>query len=182
MVYVFLADGFEEVEALAPIDMLRRAGIEVKTVGVGSTTPTGSHGVTVMADISEEIFYPDDNTRAIVLPGGTLGAANLEASDTVQRAIRLASDNITIAAICAAPTILGRAGLLQLKKATAHPTRCAELGDSYVDKDIVYDAPYLTGRAAGMSIDFGLKLVELLKDKETADNIAASICHERKGN
>ena len=78
MVYLFLADGFEEAEALIPIDLLRRAGIKVKTVGVGSATPTGSHKVTVISEISEETFFPDDDVEAVVLPGGSTGVRNLK--------------------------------------------------------------------------------------------------------
>lgn len=180
MVYVFLADGFEEMEALAPIDILRRAGVKVTTVGVGSMTPTGSHGVTVMADMSEEIFLPDDNTEAIVLPGGLPGTYNLEASETVKRAIRLASEHdITVAAICAAPSILAHAGLLQTRRATVHPNFVADLGDSFLDEDVVYDAPFLTGRSAAYALDFSLKLTEILVNKETSDGIADAICLKR---
>ncbi len=179
MVYVFLADGFEEMEAIAPIDILRRAGVKVTTVGVGSMTPTGAHGVTMMADISEEIFFPDDNTQAIVLPGGMPGTQNLESSETVKRAVRLASDrDITVAAICAAPTILAHAGLLQTKKATVYPSYINDLGDSYEDKDVVYDAPFLTGRAAGCAVDFALSLAEIITDKETSQSIAEGICYK----
>ncbi len=178
MVYVFLANGFEEVEALTPVDMLRRAGVKVTTVGVGSMTPTSSHGVTVMADISEEIFLPDDNTQAIVLPGGMPGTLNLEASETVKRAVRLASDrDITVAAICAAPTVLAHAGLLQTKKATVFPSFQKDLGDSFTDSDVVYDAPFLTGRAAGCAVDFALKLVEIICGREKSDEIARAICY-----
>ncbi len=181
MVYVFLADGFEEVEALAPVDILRRAGVKVTTVGVGSSTPTSSHGVTVMADISEEIFLPDDNTQAIVLPGGMPGTLNLEASETVKRAVRLASArDITVAAICAAPTVLAHEGLLQTKKATVFPSFEGDLGDSFKDRDIVYDAPFLTARAAGCAVDFALKLAEIICGGEKSAEIAKAICHTKR--
>lgn len=118
MVYIFLADGFEEVEAMTPIDYLRRAGIEVTIVGVGTSVPKGSHGVSVMSDISEDMFYPDDNTEAIVLPGGSPGYINLSHSEAVRRAIRLGygETDVLIGAICAAPTILAKEGLLLGKK------------------------------------------------------------------
>lgn len=181
MVYVFLANGFEEVEALTPIDFLRRADIEVTTVGVGTTMVTGSHGITVMADISEEMFFPDDNIEAIVLPGGGPGTANLAASETVRRAARLGfgeKDGIVIAAICAAPTILASEGLLLEKKATCFPDRIPQLGESYVDEDVVMDPPYLTGRSAGYASQFALRLIEELRGKEAAMKVAKAICIE----
>ena len=130
MVYVFLADGFEEVEAMTPIDYMRRAGIKVTTVGVGTAVPKGSHGVSVMADISEDMFYPDDNTEAIVLPGGAPGYVNLGASEAVRRAIRLGygETDVLIGAICAAPVVLAKEGLLQEKRATCYPDKAEELG------------------------------------------------------
>lgn len=181
MVYVFLADGFEEIEALTPIDLLRRAGIKVTTVGIGSTTPTGAHGVTVMADLSEDVFFPDNNVEAIVLPGGAAGTANLERSGTVQRAVRLASEeDITVAAICAAPVILAGSGLLRGKKAAVYPTHARELGESYSKDALVYDEPFLTAKSAGYAIDFSLKLIEVIADKATADKVAAAIHYDRK--
>lgn len=180
MVYVFLAEGFEEIEALTPVDLLRRAGIKVKTVGIGSATPTGAHGITVMADISDEIFLPDNKIKAVVLPGGTPGTANLERSDTVKRAIRLASDkDITVAAICAAPSILANEGLLHNKKAAVYPSQAKLLGDSYSTDNMVYDAPYLTAKSAAYATEFSLKLIEIIKDKETAGQVAAAIYYER---
>lgn len=181
MVYLFLADGFEEVEALVPIDLLRRAGIKVKTVGVGSTTPTGAHKVTVMSEISEETFFPEDDVEAIVLPGGSNGVQNLERSETVKRAIRLAHEkDITVAAICAAPGILARAGLLMNKKATVFPSLKNDLGESYRDEDVVYDAPFLTARAAGVSAEFALKLIEIIKGKKASEKVASDICFKLK--
>ena len=181
MVYLFLADGFEEAEALVPLDLLRRAGIKVKTVGVGSTTPTGAHKITVMSEISEETFFPEDDVEAILLPGGSVGVQNLESSDTVKRAVRLAHEkDITVAAICAAPTILARAGLLMNKKATVYPKLKGDLGESYRDEDIVYDAPFLTARAAGVSTEFALKLIEIIKGKKASEKVAADICFKLK--
>lgn len=180
MVYVFLADGFEETEAVVPIDLLIRAGIRVSTVGVGSTTPTGAHGLTVMADISEDLFLPGDNVEAIVLPGGMPGTSNLARSETVKRAVRLASEEeITVAAICAAPTILADEGMLGGKKATVFPSYEDRLGKSFKDSDVVYDAPYLTARAAGSAVDFALKLIEIIKGKKTAKEVASAIYYKK---
>src|SRR5574344_2061937 len=107
MVYLFLADGFEEAEALVPLDLLRRAGIKVKTVGIGSATPTGSHKLTVMSEISEETFFPDNDIEAILLPGGSVGAANLATTDDIYPPTLLATLQVmSLAAFCAAPAIL----------------------------------------------------------------------------
>ena len=180
MVYVLLADGFEEIEAITPIDILRRAGLTVKTVGVGSSAPTGAHGITIMADISEDTFLPDNNTEAIVLPGGNIGTANLERSETVKRAVRLASEeDITVAAICAAPTILAYSGLLRGKRAAVYPAQARILADSYSKDSIVYDKPFLTAKSAAYPIEFSLKLVEILKGKETSGEVAQAIYYER---
>ncbi len=177
MVYVFLADGFEEVEALTPIDYLRRAGVDVKTVGVGTAVPKGSHGVSVMTDMSDDMFYPDDNTEAIVLPGGAPGYLNLSASEAVRRAIRLGygETDVLIAAICAAPTILAKEGLLLEKRATCYPDHASELGESYIDEDVVVDLPFITGKSAGVAQEFSLALIEALRGKEAADAVAAKV-------
>ena len=177
MVYVFLADGFEEVEAITPIDYLKRAGIEVTTVGVGTSVPKGSHGISVMADISEDMFYPTDNVEAIVLPGGAPGYLNLGKSETVRRAIRLGygETDVVIAAICAAPTILAREGLLQGKKATCFPDHAAVLGESYVDEEVVVDLPFVTAKSAGVAQQFAFQLIETLKGKEAAEEISNKV-------
>ncbi len=180
MVYVFFADGFEEVEALTPVDLLRRAGIKVTTVGIGTTAPRGGNGVAVMTDTSDELFLPDNTLEAIVLPGGGRGTENLQLSETVKRAVRLASDkDITVAAICAAPTILAAEGLLRGKKATVYPTRKKELGASYSDEPVVYDAPFLTAKSAAYAIEFSLKLIEIIKDKKTATAVANAIYYKK---
>lgn len=179
MVYVFLADGFEETEAIVPIDLLIRAGIKVTTVGVGSATPTGAHGLTVMTDVSDELFLPGDNVEAIVLPGGMPGTANLALSETVKRAVRLASqEEITVAAICAAPSVLAAEGVLGARKATVYPSFKDRLGGNYKDADVVYDAPFLTARAAGSAFDFALRLIEIIKDKNAAKEVAGAIYYK----
>ena len=180
MIYLFLADGFEEAEAIVTIDFMRRAGIEVTTVGVGTSMPKGSHGITVMADISEDMFYPGDDVEAVFFPGGGLGTENLAKSETVRRAARLGigeSDGIVVAAICAAPSILAREGLLIGKKATCFPDFIDALGDSYSDSDVVIDPPYITGRAAGVVSGFALNLVEMLRGTEAAEEVASRICY-----
>ena len=120
MIYMFLADGFEEVEALCPLDILRRAGLEVTTVGVGGKDMiTGSHGIRVMADMVD-VMYRDSAPDMIILPGGMPGSTNLDESRIVDAAVRSAARRGSyLAAICAAPLVLGRRGLLDGKIATA---------------------------------------------------------------
>ena len=121
MIYLFLADGFEEVEALTPVDYLRRCELEVKTVGVHGKMVRGSHGITVIADCT--MYDVElDQAQMIILPGGMPGTLNLEKSRMLQGLIDLCTErNIPIAAICAAPSILGHKGLLEGKKATCFP-------------------------------------------------------------
>ena len=122
MIYVFLADGFEETEAIAPIDILKRFGKEVVTVGIGGGKITGAHAVTVIADITDSDVIMTDKVEMIVLPGGMPGTLNLEKSPVVQAAIKFCVDNKkAIGAICAAPSIIGKLGLLKGKKATCFP-------------------------------------------------------------
>ena len=176
MVYLFLADGFEIIEALAPVDMLRRADIEVKTVGVTGDVVTSSCGVRVAADVSiNDIEY--NNVNAIILPGGGLGVENLEKAAELQQIIdKAVNDNILICAICAAPSILGNKGLLKGVEATAFPSFMQYLDGAIVsDEYVIRDGNYITARGAGVSVEFGLKIVEALTDKNTADNIKNTI-------
>lgn len=122
MIYVFLADGFEEIEALATVDFLRRAGLDTVTVGVGGNEITGSHNITVKCDTTEEKVGEIGKDDAVVLPGGMPGTLNLENSETVQRCIDEAYKNGRIlAAICAAPSVLGHKNLLEGKEAICFP-------------------------------------------------------------
>ena len=128
MIYVFLAEGFEEIEALAPVDVLRRARLEVQTVGVGGRKITGSHGITVVCDLVDDEARID-GLEMVVLPGGVPGTPNLEASPVVQRFVDYAAQNdLWLAAICAAPSILGHKGLLDGMEATANPGFQDQLG------------------------------------------------------
>ena len=121
MVYLFLANGFEEIEALCPLDLLRRAGVEVTTVGVGGEMIRGSHGIVVQADMPDTM-YMDANPEMIILPGGMPGSKNLDESRIVDAAVQTAARNgAYIAAICAAPFILGKRGLLAGKEAICYP-------------------------------------------------------------
>ena len=177
MVYVFLADGFEDIEALAPIDILRRANVDVKTVGVTGKEVTSSHGVTVKADISVSDIKLDSDLELIVLPGGMPGTLNLEASVGVQKAIDFcAANDKYIAAICAAPSILGHKGLLKGKKATCFPGFEKDLvGADACSGLVVIDGKFITGKGPGACIEFGLKLAEILVSADAALNIKAGM-------
>ena len=174
MIYVFLANGFEEIEALTPVDVLLRAGFEVKTVAVGENkTVTGAHGISVIADINEN-EYNDTNPEAIILPGGMPGTTNLEKSETVINAINQAMINgALIGAICAAPSILGIMGYLKHRNATCFPGFEQYLdGATVLDKRVVVDGNIITSKAMGCASEFSLAIVEYLLGKEKADKVA----------
>lgn len=177
MIYVFLAEGFEETEATAPIDLLRRAKFDVKTVGVTGKTVVSSHGIPFTADITTDEVSLDGNTEMIVLPGGLKGTKHLEEDKAVGEAVDFCIKNGRfVAAICAAPTILGKKGLLKGKKATCYGGMENDLeGAEYVVAPAVRDGRIITGRGAGASVDFALMLVEALSSKEAADEMAKKI-------
>ena len=170
MIYVFLAEGFEEIEALAPVDIMRRAGLSVQTVGIGTRAVTGAHGITVMADVADESWTPDD-MEAVVLPGGMPGTKNLEASKIVMATLEKAMEkDVLIAAICAAPSILGHMGILRHKRATCYPGFEAALEGALVVADgVVRDGNVLTACGAGVALEFGFQLVSALCSEEKAD-------------
>lgn len=176
MVYVFLADGFEIIEALAPVDMLTRAKIDVKTVGVTGEMVTSSCGVQVKTDMSIDDFDFYD-VQAVVLPGGMPGTLNLENNPIVGRTIDNAVNTSTpICAICAAPSILGHKGLLKGKEATCFPGFEEALDGAILsEKYVVTDGNIITARGAGVCIDFGLEIVKKLKGAEIADEIRKTI-------
>lgn len=176
MVYVLLGTGFEETEAIAPIDLLRRADIPVLTVGVDGKTVTGSHGIPLVADI--EISQMDlTDMDMIVLPGGLGGVATARSSQSAMDALRFAWDNDKyVAAICAGPTVLADLGITDGKQATCYPGCEGGMGAaSMVNAACVQDGKLITGASAGCAIPFGLKLVEALKGADTAARIAAQI-------
>ena len=172
MIYVFLANGFEECEALAPIDILRRAGFDLKTVGVSGKTAIGSHNIPIICDIeTDEITF--ENLDAVILPGGMPGTINLENDKTVQAAIDYANENgLLIGAICAAPSVLGHKGLLNGKNATCFPGFEKDLqGATVTSEAVVRDGNIITAKGAGVAFDFGFELLSYLKDKKTADDL-----------
>lgn len=180
MVYVFLANGFEEVEGLTPVDVLRRAGVKVNTVGVGSDVITGAHGISVKTDITINDIKLDDELDMVVLPGGMPGANNLENSKEVSSAVDYcAGGDRFVAAICAAPKILGHKGLLAGREATCFPGFEQELfGANLSEKSVAWDGKFITGKSAGVALEFALKLVEALTSKENAEKLKASMVCE----
>ena len=173
MVYILLGTGFEETEAIAPLDLLRRAGIEVLTVGINGKTVYGGHGIGVEADITiEEMDLTD--LEMIVLPGGLGGVASIRASREAMDAIRFAWENGKfVAAICAGPTVLAELGLLTGVKATCYPGQIPNMRDAAVVENAacVTDGRIITGTSAGCAVPFGLALIEALKGEEVAKKV-----------
>ncbi|MBQ8309851.1 MAG: DJ-1/PfpI family protein [Clostridia bacterium] len=178
MIYMFLANGFEEVEALAPLDLLRRAGCEVTTVGIGGDTIVGSHKIAVQVDIPDTMFR-DARPEMIILPGGMPGTKNLDASRTVDVALRAAaSSGAFLAAICAAPMVLGKRGYLNGKTATCFPGFEEYLTGADLAPDgvrVVTDGKVITAAGMGVAIEFGLALVRVLKGDDAANQLRAAV-------
>lgn len=182
MVYVLLAEGFELVEALAPVDILRRAKVETRLAGVAGKRTAASNGVVVEADMDIEEIQEGDIT-AIILPGGLPGTLNLEKSQKVQALIdHCAQTGKLVGAICAAPSILAHKGLLKGREATAFPNFQKDLeegGARLSSQYVCRDGQFITARGMGVSTRFGLKLAEALASPETAEEIRKSIqCEE----
>lgn len=179
MIYMFLAEGFEEIEALCPLDIMRRAGLSVQTVGIGGKNITGAHGITVAADIVDSEFTASD-AEMIFLPGGMPGTLNLASSNTVITAIQNATkNNIYISAICAAPSILGDMGLLVGKEAICYPGFEDRLtGARISDKRVVQDGMIITAAGMGVALDLGLKIVEIFCGKETSDKLRKAVIYD----
>ncbi len=176
-VLVLLADGFEEIEAIAPIDILRRAGVDVTVAGLGKTEATGAHGITLKTDIRLEDYQgiPD----AVILPGGMPGAENLRKSSQVKQLLdKVIGAQKIVGAICAAPAVvLASQGILAGKKATAFPGYETKMGPNvlFSTDRVVTDGLFVTSRAPGTAIEFALELATRLADKATAEKIAQSI-------
>ena len=178
MVMILLAPGFEEAEALVPADLLRRAGVEVQLVGVGGSCITGSHGITVAADLALE--QADTQTlEMLVLPGGLGGVRAIQNSPAALELIRRAHRQGTcLAAICAAPSIFGFLGFLKNRKATAYPSFMNSLeGAETVEDQVAVDGNVTTSRGLGTAIPFALSLIEQLLGKEKAEEIAESVVY-----
>lgn len=179
-VYVFLADGFEEIEGLTVVDVLRRAGISVKTVSIMETKKiNGSHSIVVKADKKFE-KTDFEKGKMLVLPGGLSGTGNLKNHKGLEQLILdYAAEGRQLAAICAAPTILGGLGLLDGKQATAYPGMEEGLGRAvYKERKVVTDGNITTGRGMGASIPFALRLVEILRGEQAAEITAEKIVYK----
>ncbi len=178
-VSVFLADGFEEIEGLTVVDLLRRAGITVTTVSITSSHLIhGAHGINVQADkLFEEMNY--ENQDMLVLPGGMPGTINLGKHNGLEKILReFDKQEKYIAAICAAPSVFGQYGFLMGKKATSYPGFEEQLeGATYVMEPVVVSEHIITSRGMGTAIDFSLALIEKLLNKEKANEIGKSILY-----
>ena len=177
MVYMLLGTGFEETEAIAPLDLMRRAGIDVLTVGINGKTVYGGHNIGVAADITLEEM---DLTQLemIVLPGGLGGVASCRASQSAMDALRFAWENDKfVAAICAGPTVLADLGITDHKNTTCYPGCESGMGSANVlaDAACVRDGKLITGTSAGCAIPFGLALIAALKGQEAADTVEKQI-------
>lgn len=179
MTYVFLADGFEEIEALTPVDILRRAGVRVKTVGVTGKSVTGAHGIAVESDITvEDASMLDEKLEMVVLPGGLPGADNLRASTlTTEFVSRTYRSGAFVAAICAAPRILGELGMLDGRKAICYPGFEKYLKGASIASEarVVRDGNIITGVGMGAAVEFSLSLVEALCSSEKSAEIRKGI-------
>lgn len=177
MFYCFLADGFEEIEALATVDILRRADIPVTTVGVGGELIRGAHDICVMTDMTVGEFEFDEDSLGIILPGGMPGVKNLYADEAVREAVSYCeSRGLYLCAICAAPSILGKMGVLKGKKATCFPGFEKELqGAQITGEKVVIDGKVITARGAGCAADFGFAIVSEVNGQAQAEDIASSM-------
>lgn len=178
MVYIFLADGFEEIEALCPLDLLIRAEISVKTVSVSEDKIVkGCHDISVYADMTKCELDPAIEPEMVVLPGGRGGAFKLDSDETVKKYITETNERGGfIAAVCAAPMVLGNMGLLNGKEAVCYPGFEQYLTGAKISANkVVRDGNIITGKGMGVSLDFGLKLIEALKGSECAEKIKGSV-------
>ena len=177
MVYMLLGTGFEETEAIAPLDLLRRANISVMAVGINGKTVYGSHGIGVEADITLDEM---DLTQLdmIILPGGLGGVASCRANAQAMAALQFAWENDKfVAAICAGPTVLADLGITANRQATCYPGCESGMANAVMvpNAACVRDGKLITGTSAGCAIPFGLLLIETLKGREAADTIAQQI-------
>ena len=177
MVYLLLGTGFEETEAIAPLDLLRRAGVQVMTVGVNGKTVYGGHGIGIEADI---VIDEMDLTELemIILPGGLGGVKSVRASEPAMNALRFAWGNEKyVAAICAGPTVLADIGITEGKKATCYPGCESGMGGAQMvaGAACVRDGKLITGTSAGCAVAFGLELVAALKGQAAADAVRDQI-------
>lgn len=178
MVYILLAPGFEEMEALVPADLLRRAGLDVALVSLEGEYVPGGHNIIVKADMELSQVSLED-MELLMLPGGGVGVANLGSDVRVEELVKEAADSgKKLSAICAAPSLLSKWGLLAGKQAVCYPTWSDKIADANFlpGEKLAVDGDVITGQAAGASFEFGLKLIEVLRGVETADRVRREIC------
>ncbi len=177
-VVVPLAEGFEEIEALTVVDILRRAEIDMVTAAVDANPVTSSHGIRVEADTTVEAIVDDPEIAMVVLPGGP-GTANLGESEPLRRlTTRLKEQDREVAAICAAPSVLAEYGMLEGKRATSFPAvreKLIESGVDYREEPVVRDGKLTTSRGPGTAMDFALELVEILNGPETRQEVESRL-------
>lgn len=179
-VLIFMAEGHEEIEALTVVDLLRRAGIEIDMVSVtGDLKVSGSHGITTICD---KLIVDADFAEAdmLVLPGGMPGTLNLEKCEPLMKQVYSFHEaGKNIAAICAAPTVFGRAGLLKGKKATCYPGMSGDLFEANISTDeVCHDGNVITSRGLGTAIPFALEIIKTFQGAEAADKIATSVVYK----
>ncbi len=176
---IFLAPGYEEVEMLTVVDMVRRANIDIDMVSITDQLEvTGSHNITIKADVLfEDADF--DAAKILILPGGIPGTPNLRAYEPLcQKLTAFAENNKKLAAVCAAPTVLSSLGLLDGKKATCYPSFEEEFASAtYVKQPVVIDGNIITSRGMGTCIEFAGAIIEALKDKSTAEDIKTKIIY-----
>ena len=180
MIYVFLATGFEDIEALAPVDIMRRAGLEVQTVSItGEQIVTSAHGVGIVADmLLSDVDFP--KAEMLVLPGGLPGSTNLDACKPLTQAIvRHFEAGGAIAAICAAPLVFGHLGLLQGRRATCYPGVESELkGATYTSAIVEQDGNIITGKGPGAAFEFGYTIVEYFRGQSVSQILREGMIYE----
>ena len=176
MIYMFLADGFEEVEALAPLDILRRANADIVSVGVTGDYIKGAHDIVVKADIALS-DVEKEKIDALILPGGLGGTNNMDNSSEVKNLVQYAADNKKlVCAICAAPSILGKMGLLEGKEATCYPGfEDTFKGGKYVKQSVVRCDNFITSDGMGSAYKFGFEITSALFGNEVAEKIKEQI-------
>ncbi len=178
MVAIILGNGFEDIEALAPCDVLRRGGLDVRLAGVNGPEITSGRGVTVHADCALGELVPE-TLELLVIPGGNGGVASiLESEEALAFISRAAAAGVPLGAICAGPKVLSRLGLIKGRNAVCHPTAAAEVKDAVLcpAESVVRDGDLITGRAAGSSLDFGFALLRLLRGDEAVKTVAEGMC------
>ena len=179
MVYIVIGEGFEEIEALAPCDILRRGGVDTALAGIGGKYIKGGHGITVEADCLVEDIDLND-AEMVVFPGGSAGVVSIGESETaMKKMLEMYESGKPVAAICAAPALLGKLGILSGREAVCYPGLEDRLDGAVAlpDESVVVSGSVITSKAAGTAVDFGLKLLEVLRGSEAERAVRESICY-----